>query len=213
MADRRWQAIEHQVDLSAEQVDVRDRARLVDDVFHLRRGQRLEHLGRQVDRAAGAGGRIGQLAGVRLRMGDQFRHALHRQRRAHHQHVGHRVDLGDRREGRRHVVGHVAEQETVHRQRAGRTQDQGMAVRGRLHAEVGTRVAATARPVVDEDGLAERLGQRRHRHARDHVGDAAGAERNDHADRTVRIGTLREGLQGQRTCGGGAQQRHCPSGI
>ena len=71
---------------------------------------------------------------------------------------------------------------------AGADQQQRVAVRRRAHDRLGADIAAGARPVLDDEWLAEPLRQPLADQARDDVGAAAGGKADDDAHRPRRIG-------------------------
>ena len=105
----------------------------------------------------------------------------------HDQHV---VDVDrahDRREVLHRVVRHLRVDADVDRERRDVAEQQRVAVGRRLGDGVGADHAARAGAVVDDDRLAERLGQRLLHDARIEIDRAARRERHDDADRLRRI--------------------------
>src|SRR5262252_11074004 len=73
--------------------------------------------------------------------------------------------------------------------RAGwRGQQERIAICGRTHDRFGTNIGARARPVLDNEWLAQPLGQPLTHQTGDEVGVAGGGERHDHPNRARRIG-------------------------
>ena len=90
---------------------------------------------------------------------------------------------GDRREVLDRVVAEVRIERRVDRHRAGIAEHQHMAVGRRLGDHVGGDDAAGARHVLDDEGLAERVGEFFREQPRQHVGIAAGAGGRDQPHR------------------------------
>ena len=135
----------------------------------------------------GAGRAELHLALVLLGVGDEFLEILHRQVLAHGQQDR---NLGDERD-RREIVDGAVERLLIQRLALGVGADgpehHGVAVgRGIGHAS-GAGHAAGAADVLDHDLLAENLAHARRHDAAEHVGRAAGRERNDHRHRLGRI--------------------------
>jgi hypothetical protein len=109
---------------------------------------------------------------------------------ANDEHVGRVDELRDRDEILERIVRQVLEQRRVDGDRR-RGEEQRVAVgrRPRRHAHAG--VASGARPVVDDDGLAQRSMQRGRENVGDDVGRPARRERHDQGDRPFRIGGAR----------------------
>ena len=122
-----------------------------------------------------------------LRQGGELARGIDLHRGVHHQHgrVEHRH--ADRREILDRVVGQVAAQGRVDRDRAHRGEEQGVAVGVGLGHVLGRDRAVRARPVLDDDGLSEQRSQPLGEQARDEIGGAAGGERDHELDRPVGI--------------------------
>ena len=89
----RGDAVEHVVDLSADEVGHGRAASLVRHVQHVDLGHRGEQLARKVDRRSVAGGCVGHLAGLGLGLRDHVGHGLRlRLRDVGDQHVGYDRD-------------------------------------------------------------------------------------------------------------------------
>src|SRR6516164_1064445 len=88
-----------------------------------------------------------------------------------------------------------------------------MAVGGRTHDRLGADVARSARPVLDDEWLAEALGQPLTDQAREDVGRAAGRKADDDAHRPRRIG-LRpcDTRNGRQRGGARGQLQECAAG-
>ena len=100
---------------------------------------------------------------------------LGRNRRIYHHDVGAADDARDRRDVADEIEIELVVERRVDRVR--RTdQEQRVAVRGRAHDRLGGDIAAGARPVLDDELLAEPLRQPLTHQAREDVGRAAGGE-------------------------------------
>ena len=145
---------------------------LVRYMQHVQLGQHQEQFHRQMRAGADAGrGKI-DLPGPRFREGDELLQVARRQRRVNHQHVGQRNRLRDRRQILQRVIGHFFVHRRIDRQRAD-THQQRVAVRGCARHGFAADHGARARPVFDDDLLAEELRQLRRDDARRDVGAAA----------------------------------------
>ena len=81
-----------------------------------------------------------------------------------------------------------------------------VAVRRRARDRLQGKIAAAARPVFDDDRLAEPLRQPLADQARDDVGRAAGADENHNGDGAGRIGLRAAGTwQGGQCAAGGRE--------
>ena len=110
----------------------------------------------------------------------------------HHQGVRRRADPADRREIRARIVADIAVEARSDRERAGISQQDGVAVGRALRDRAAADGAAGAAAVVDHDRLAEHLAHLVGDDAPDDGGAAAGRERHDQRDRPVGI-VLRAG--------------------
>ena len=176
---RRRQIVDHQLHAAGDQVGQRRRAALVGHMRHLDAGHRLEQFGRDMRGAAEPGRAVEQFARLRLGVGDEFRDRFHRQRIGHRKQVRHPRDDDDRRDVLGLVVGHVLEHELVDGVGARRADHEGVAVGLGLRDEVGGDVAAGAGLVLDDELLTEFFRDFGGDDPRQHVGGAAGRERND----------------------------------
>ena len=138
-----------------------------------------------------------ELARIGLAVGDQRRKRLDLQLRRHHQHVRRRADQRNRRQILEHVVRHLLVQ---HRVGDDRRVDQyqvvavGCRVRDRIYADD----AARARPVVDDDRLAEHRSELLRQHASGKIDNAPGLIGDHKMNRPRRI------IRGARRRRGGA---------
>ena len=132
--------------------------------------------------AADAGGRKGQGAGLGLGGGDQVGHGLPSLGRGGDQHGRLQAERNDGGEIMQRVIGQGLVDRLRGAERGGVNQD-GVAVGRRLGHGGDPGGAARARPVLDDDRLAQLLRQLVEHDAPDHVVGIAGAERNDREDR------------------------------
>ena len=178
----------------------------IGDVGQFDSGHELEQFAGHVRRRADAGRRHVDLARIGLGIGDEFGDRLGRKRRIHHHHIGIAADAGDRRD----VAEEIEVQLFVERciDRVGDADQQ-------EHVPVGRRfddglrgeIAAGARPVLHDEGLAEPLGQPLPYKARQDVGRAAGAEADDQAHWPGRISLRASNSRRGRQHGGARRQR------
>ena len=166
-------------------------------------------------RAADADGAVVELVGTLLGIGDQLAQRLHRQLGARHDDDGEDADHRDRLEILLGVIAEVLIERGVGGDRAGAGPHQGIAVGRGLGCLQRADIAAGARAVVDDEGLAQRLACPVEQDARDHVARAAAGKRNDHLDRPRRVG-LRVGRgagEDRRQNGDCAQRKPALSGC
>jgi len=123
----------------------------------------------------------------------------------HHQDIGLDADASDRRD----VADEIETELVVERRVDGlaRTdQEKRVAVRRRPHRRLGGDVAAGARPVLDDELLAEPLGKPLPHQACDDVEPAAGGRADDPTDRPRRIGLRPREMRHRRQRGSGRGQ-------
>jgi len=176
-------------------------------MHHVDAGHQLQIFEREVPGAAVARGAIGQ--GARLRLGerDELLQVLRRHvRRVDHEDVRHLREQRDRHEILVDVVRQLREHVRIHRERADVADDDRVAVRLGARDLLHRDVACSARLVVDDHLLAERLRHLRRHRARDDLGAAARRERHDEPHRLRRPG-LREGAARAGGEGDAGQQR------
>ena len=127
------------------------------------------------------------LARIGLGVGDELGNRLGRNRWIHLHDVGHAHDARDRRD-----VAKKIEIELVIERRVDRVHradhEERIAVRRRLHDRLGADIAASARPVLNDEGLAEPLRQPLPYQAREDVVRATSRKGGDQAHRPGRIG-------------------------
>jgi hypothetical protein len=99
-------------------------------------------------------------------------------------------DQRDRGEVPRRIDGQVPEDRGVDRDRADVPEEDRVAVGRGLGGRVHGDVARCAGTILDDDRLAEDLGEPRADDPRNDVRRATGGEGNDHPDRTIRVGRL-----------------------
>ena len=135
---------------------------------------------------ADAGDRHADCAGLLLRPRDQLSDRPNPQRGTDRQHCGVAHEHRNRREIPHRIVGKIRAQAGIDRERAHRAEEQTRPVGHRLGDDFGRNSSVRARPVLDNDALANRgacaLGQQ----AGHEIRRAAGRERHDHPYRTRR---------------------------
>ncbi len=162
---------------------------------HLDAGQALEIFAGEMAHGAGAGRRIGQLAGARLRVGDELGDRLNRQRRSDHQHERHVRDQRDRHEVLDRIVGQLLVERGVDGQQAARRHQQRVAVGRALGDRIGGDHGPAAGAVLDHERLAETVGEMLAEPAREDIGAAARRVRHDDGDLARGILLRRRGLR------------------
>jgi hypothetical protein len=138
--------------------------------------------------SAGAGRTEIDLVGIGLRIGDQFGHALRRERRMHHQRIRRIANHADRRKILARIVAGILVERGADRQRAGVAEQQRVTVGIALGDRLGADRAAGAGAIVDHDLLAEQFAHLVGNGAADDRGTAAGREWNHQRDRAGGIG-------------------------
>ena len=191
---RRGHGVEEEIDMSGHHRVERGHRAAERHVDHLDPGQQLDQVRRQVRRRARALRRIGDLAGVRLGVGDQLPDVGRGEVLAHHQRVRHPHQQRDRRELRR-IEADVGIEQLHEGDGRGRADEQRVAVRRRAERLRGADRHAGAADVLDDDRLAPFLAELIGDHPRQHVGGRSGRGRQDHFDEPRRIGLLREALR------------------
>ncbi len=172
-------------------------------------GQALEHFHGELGRATGAHGTIVQRARLLLGQLHELFQGVDMQAAGHHQHVRAGGHQGDRCQiGEGIVAQRLAIQHRRGGQRAIDREQHRVAVRLGLGGQAGADVAAGARLVLHDDGLAQRLRKRLRHDAGQQVGRGAGREGHDQvygALRPFRMGG-RAGRQGGGKTGQGQPQ-------
>ena len=156
-------------------------------MLHVDAGQHLEQFARHVDRRSVAGRRHVELARIGLGVSDQFGDRLDRQRGVHHHDVGKANDAGDRLHLLHEIERQLVVKRGVDRVRR-RDQQQRVAVRRGAQHGLGRDIGAAARPVFDDEGLAELFRQPLPHQARREVRRAARRIADDEANRPRWIG-------------------------
>ena len=183
----RIQALEHQLHATRDQVVDRRRAAPVGDVNDVRARHELEQLAADMTGRAVARGRVRQLAGIVLCVGDQLRDRLERCiGRGREQHVPARHQR-NRLEVALDVIGQLRDHVARDGERADRPHADRVSVGIGFRRDVEPDRQRTARAVVHDDLLAELLGELRAEDARDRISRAARRLRDDEANRFVGI--------------------------
>ena len=162
----------------------------------------LEQFGAQVAGRADTLRGEGHLAGILLGIGDQILEIVDRKRGMGDQHVRNADHVDDRHEILLRIVRQLLHMRQD-RQDAVIAHQECVAVGVGLGDVVGARNAGAAGAVFDDDGLARVLADRLGQRARGNIGDAAGGDWDDQADRLVGI-ALGDDLAG-RECPGGCE--------
>ena len=204
----RWRAGEREVDHAANQVRHDWRRALVGHRHDLDAGQ----LGQQRARQLARHGAIAEGQGIRLGLGqrDEFLQIGRAHVRTHYRQRRLVRDL--RNEGE--VLDWVEQLDLADPgigDQGADEQQQRVAVRGRLGGDGRAHRSLAARPIVDEDLLAQAFGQSLSNNARHRVGTAARRKGHDQADR---LGRVRLGL-GVQGCNVREAERggHCQNGF
>jgi len=158
---------------------------------HVDAGAQLELLGGEMRLGAGARARIIERAGRGLGARDQAGDRLDAGIGAHEQHVRGIDELADRHEILERIIGQIAVERGIDRDR-GRGEQERVAVGRGARRDRHAGIAAAAAAVVDDDGLAEGFLERHRDDARDDIGRPARRERHDQGDRPFGIGGVRD---------------------
>ena len=184
LADLDRHGVEHGVDVAAEQIGERSGGALVRHVDDGDTRAQPQQFGGEIKRAAGAAaGAEGELAGVRLAVGDEIADGLERRGLARHQnkrpirHFGHRRHIGE--------IERIVLVERLGDDDARRDHEQRVAVRRRAGQFAQRRLEGGARLVLDIDIGVQAIGQLLRDQPRGDVGGAAGDQADDDADRLV----------------------------
>ena len=161
-----------------------------------------EQFAAEMRRRADAGTGKAVLAGIVPNELHQFRQRLGRHRRVDHHDIRRNRDQRHGGEILDRIVRHLGVEAGIYDE-AGADRHDGVAVRGHARDLAGRGVAARAADVLDEELLAESVGELLRHDARDDVGRTAGGKADDHAHRPARI-ALRRGCRDA-----GQQQRGC----
>ena len=186
-SNRQGRVGEEDLHLPTEQIGERGCYAAIGHVHHVDAGHHLEQFGGDVGDAADAARTVGELARIGLGIGDELGKRLGRNRWMDHHDKGAADEARDRRD-----VANEIEIELVVKRRIDRVrrtdQEERVAVRRRTHDRLGGDIAAGARPVLDDEWLAEPLRQPLTDQAREDVVRAAGGKADDDAHRPRRIG-------------------------
>ena len=158
----------------------------------------VEQHAAEMRRRAGAGRAELHLGLVGLGVGDELLEVLGRQILAHGQHDRHLGEQRDRREIGLRIVERLLVERLALGMGADGAEHEGVAVGLGIGDALGAGHAAGAADVLDHDLLAENFAHARADHAAEHVGRAAGGERNDHGHRPGRDNPARRRARGQR---------------
>ena len=205
---RRRGQVEHDLNLSAHEIDQRRCVAAVRHVHQIDAGHHLEQLAGHMQRRADAARAHVDLARIGLGVGDELRNGLRRQLRIHHHHLRDANDAGDRFRVTQEIEIEMLIKRGVDGVCAG-DQKQRVAVCRRLHHRLGRDVGAGARPIIDDELLAEPLRQPFRRQPRHGVGGAAGRKTAEdmHRARRIGVGARRARQNGQRGCACGEAQK------
>ena len=146
------------------------------------------------------------LARIGLGVGDEFGKRLCRYRGIDRDNIGAAANAGDRRDIFDEIEVEVFVERCVDRVRGHHLHQNGVAVRLRAHDRFGADIAAGARPILDDELLAETLAGRLRYDARQAVGGLTGRKADDHAHRLRRIGLRPGELRDGRKRGGPRRQ-------
>ena len=165
----------------------------------------LEQLAGDVQRRGVAARRHVDLARIGLGISDELGNRCRRHRWIDHHDQGNGADARHRRG----VADEIETQVVVDRRVDGvrrHGEQQRVAVRGGAHHRLGADIGAGARPVLDDEWLAQPLRQPLTDEASDDVGRAAGRNRNGQAHRPRRVGLRVRATRKDRQGGGARRQ-------
>src|SRR5215831_9662354 len=175
-------------------------------------GHHLEEFPGHVTETSDAARRHVELARIRFGVSDELRNRCGRNRWVHHHDVGPDNNTGDRRD----VTDEIEIQLVVERSvdRLCRTdREQRVAVGGRAHDGLGGDVGTAARPVLDDEWLAETLRQPLSHEACDDVTGTASRKADDDAHRPRWIGLRPSNMRHGRERGSArGQMQECAAG-
>ena len=139
------------------------------------------------DRGSAASRGHVDLARISLGVGDELGNGLGRNRWIHHHDTGLAADARDRRDVAKEIVIELIVERRVDYVWC-TDEEERVAVGGRAHDGFGGDIAGGARPVLDDEWLAEPLRQPLADQAREDVIRATGGKADDYAHRPRRIG-------------------------
>ena len=157
------------------------------NVDHVDAGHHLEQFARQMACRSVAARRHVDLARVGLGISDELGNGLRRERWVYRHNEGDRDDACDGCDVAEEVEIEFLVKRHIDRGRRA-DQEEGVAVRRRIHDHLRTNIAAGSRPVLDDKLLAETLRQPLADQTSDDVGRSAGGKWDDDAHRPRRIG-------------------------
>ena len=178
---------EQHLDVAGEQIVHRRRRRLVGHVRHLDAGQALQQLGAEMMHRAGPARAVVQPVRLGLGERDQVGDRFHRRIVVDHQEERRRRQQRHRHEILERLVGHLLAHRHVDGHGRAGGLHQRVAVRRRAHDLHGGERRRGARPVLDDERLAELLLELLRDQPRQQVGAAAGGERHHDGHRPRRI--------------------------
>jgi hypothetical protein len=187
MGSRRAEIVEHQVDMTGHEIVQCGRQPAIWHMHDVDSGHRLELLHAKVLHGAYSGGREAELPWIVLGVGNQFLCVRDRKRRTRHQNVG-LIGQDRHRHERRRVEWQLGIETLVDHEGRRRRDEQGVSVRLCPRRRLGADVGRTARPVLDNDGVAPTGRQVLRYETRYQVRDSACRNGRDDLDRPARIG-------------------------
>jgi hypothetical protein len=173
--------------LPAKEVGQRGRLAAIRYMHQVYPGEHLEQLAREVARGSVARRSHVDLARIGLGIGDEFGNRRRRKGGIDHHYVRHVHDRGDRRD----VTNEDVTEPLIKRLVNGiirPDREQGVTVRRCTHDSLSANGASSARPVLDDERLAEPVRQPVPDQAGDDVGRTAGGKSGDDAHRPRRMG-------------------------
>jgi hypothetical protein len=149
---------------------------------HFGAGHHLEHLAGEMAHRSDARRGHAEPAWISFRKRDEVVDRLGSNRWRDHHDIGRADDGSDGGDVAPEIERELVVERRIDRvRRAG--QEQGAAIRGRVHDRLGGEVPAGARTVIDDKLLTESFRQRSSEQARNDVGRAAGGEPDNNAHR------------------------------
>src|SRR5262249_39285174 len=148
----------HDLNLATEQVGKRGPPTAIGNMNHVDTSHHLEQFARDMLRPSDAPRCKVNLARIGFGIGDEFRNGVGRNSWMHYHHVGHKNNAG----GRRDLTDEIVVERIVKRRVDGvcrRDEEQRVSVWDCLHDRFGTYVTASARPILNDEWLAEALRQ------------------------------------------------------
>ena len=173
--------------LPANEISERGRHAAIGHVLHVDAGHHLEQLARHMGPGSAASRGHVDLARISFGVGDELGNGLGRNRWIHHHDTGLAADARDRRDVAKEIVIELIVERRVDYVWC-TDEEERVAVGGRAHDGFGGDIAGGARPVLDDEWLAEPLRQPLADQAREDVIRATGGKADDQAHRPRRIG-------------------------